>query len=86
MVAEFILFDLILKKSPKQRSEDDLDHVIKMLQGLDFLRQNKNITYKDYRDLAMLMEYEEFQKDEPVYQIGETPEKFYVILSGSVNQ
>lgn len=73
-----------MQKEPSSRSEKEYDRVIALLQGIDFFKQNKQLSYSDYRELAQLMTYVEFDRDQFVYKSGDTPENFYVILNGQI--
>lgn len=61
---------IILQKDPNQRTETEIDRVIKLLQSFDFFKNNQKLTYCDYRDLAQMMTYEEFEKESCIYDIG----------------
>lgn len=52
---------IILQKDPMMRTEIEIDRVIKLLQSFDFFKNNKKLSYCDYRDLAQMMTYEEFE-------------------------
>ena len=48
---------IILQKAPTKRTEVEIDRVIKLLQSFDFFKNNKKLTYSNYRDLAQMMTY-----------------------------
>ena len=48
---------IILQKDPRQRTETEIDRVIKLLQSFEFFKNNKKLSYCDYRDLAQMMTY-----------------------------
>lgn len=60
--------------------------MIALLKDIDFFNNNKQLTYSDYRELAQLMTYVEFEQDQFIYKSGDTAENFYVILNGQVDQ
>ena len=75
---------LILKKSPRLRAEPEIDKLVKFLDGYDYLKK-KNLTYSEMRELAQLVTFNEYQKDEEVYKFGDEPQNFYIVLNGSVS-
>lgn len=76
---------LILKRPPYQRKEHDLDKLVSFLQGYDFLRDQKKLSYSDFRELAQSLTYKEYEKDTDVYKYGDVPEHFFIVLTGSVS-
>ena len=51
---------IILQKNPNKRTEVEIDRVIKLLKSFTFFKENKTLTYSNYRDLAQMMTYKEF--------------------------
>lgn len=60
--------------------------MIALLKSFEFFRNNRQLSYGDYRELAQLMTFKMFQKDSPVYMKGEIADNFYVVLNGSVSE
>lgn len=75
---------IILQKSPDKRQEKEIDHVVKMLKTVNFLKKNSSLTYSDYRELAQLVTYEEYKKGEFIYEYGDEAQCFFFVLNGSV--
>lgn len=68
------------------RRDDEIDRVIQLLKSLDFLKQNKGLSYVHYRDLAISMSYQEYEKDQCVYMIGQEADSVFVVLNGEVQE
>lgn len=43
---------IILQKNPADRREDEIDRIIAMLKSIPYFKDDKNLSYPDYRDLA----------------------------------
>ena len=78
---------LILKKDPDSRTAQENQHLIQVLESIDFfseeilttLRQNQSM-----EDLLRSLKLESFEKNHAIYHIGAPTEFFYVILEGNV--
>ena len=75
---------IILQKDPTIRSEIEIDRVINLLKSFEFFQNNKKLSYVDYRDLAQMMTYQEFDPGSTIYDFSEVADKFYVLLNGQV--
>ena len=75
----------ILKKAPKQRTEEDLDLLMEVLREIEFFRSKPELTYGDLRELAQTFSYEVAEADQTLFKEGDPAEKFYLILEGSVS-
>ena len=76
---------LILKKPPHMRKEEEFDKLVKFLMKYDYLTQQKNLQYSEMRELAQLLTYEEYEPGQQIYNYGEEPENFYMVLKGHVS-
>lgn len=51
---------------------------------MDYFRSNKDLRYGDFRDLAQMIAYREYEADTFVYKKGDEPENFYIVLNGQL--
>lgn len=79
----------IIKRPQSERSEEELGILMKYSENLDFFQNmNKkqiNIQMKTHEKCCSRMEYDQVKKGNAVFMAGDLPEKFYIILKGSVN-
>lgn len=75
-----------MQKNPNHRSEVEVDRVIKLLKSFPFFKNNENLSYCDYRDLAQLMTYKEFSAGSTIYTFQDHADNFYVLLNGYVSE
>lgn len=61
----------ILKKAPKQRTEEDLDLLMEVLKEIEFFRSKPELTYGDLRELAQTFSYEVAEADQTLFQEGD---------------
>ena len=71
-----------MQKPPTKRSEIEIDRIINLLKGFKFFQNNKKLSYCDYRDLAQMMTYKEYDKDAHIYDFDQVADSFYVVLNG----
>ena len=46
---------------------------------------NKNLSYGDYRELSQTITFKEYDANQIIYEHGDAPENFFILLKGSVN-
>lgn len=76
---------LILKKQPRYRTEEEIDKLVKFLEGYDYLKREKSLNYSEMRELAQLLTFKEAQTNEEIYKFGDEPQNFYIVLRGTVS-
>ena len=77
---------IILQKNPADRSEKDIDRLIHFLKEIDYFKNNKELTYGDYRELSQLFTYREYDTNCVIYSKGDIPRHFFILLNGRVSQ
>lgn len=77
---------LILQKEMSDRTEQEIDRLICFLKSVDFFRNQANIGYVAYRELAQCLTYREYQKGQIVYMVKEEAKEFFLILTGTVEE
>ena len=77
---------LELKKNQKDRNETIIKEYLKSLTSL-FISIKEKIEDSDklYNNLAKIMAYQKYNKDEIIFQYGEKVNDIYLILNGNVN-
>lgn len=73
---------IILQKESVKRTEEEIDRIIKLLKGFEFFQSNKKLSYCDYRDLAQMMTYKEYEPDSIIYDFDQSADNFFVVLNG----
>lgn len=77
----------ILTKEVNKRTESDFDFIVEFMKEINFFKNDKKLTYGEFRDIAASFEYERAAKGSELITYGTTvtnSDKFYIILSGAV--
>jgi len=77
---------LILKKDPAERTEEEIERIIKVLQNNDYFKKQRNLQNYHYRELSQCLKYKEVEKDAAIYSFGDTPQSLYLIMQGRVSE
>ena len=73
-----------MKKPKYQKKIEDIDAVIKLLKTITFFKNQKELTYQDYVIICYNLKYEQFSKDQIIFDYNTIGDKFYIVLAGSV--
>ncbi|KAL4492827.1 hypothetical protein ABPG73_010376 [Tetrahymena malaccensis] len=79
----------IIKKPSEERSEDEINILQQWTSRFKFFedlnRKQINVELRLHHKCCSRIKYEKVSKGAAVFQAGDIPEKFYIVLSGSVN-
>lgn len=56
-----------------------------MIKEYGFLKDRGQLTYQEYRDVAISLQFKEIAEFEKVIQFGDDPEDFYMLFNGIVS-
>lgn len=71
----------VMRISPQERSQSDIEKVFQSVKDVGIISK---LTPKQGRDLCGVMSVEEFQGHTTIFNLGETGDKFYIIVMGAV--
>ena len=74
-----------LKRPRFQKKIEDMDAVIKLLKTISFFKNQKELTYQDYVIICYNLKYEQFKKDEIIFEYNSVGDKFYIVFIGTVS-
>jgi hypothetical protein len=77
---------ITLMKEAAQRSDQEITRVAKYLQSQDVFSKYDSLTQNDFLLLAKRMKYKEYERDAYVYNLDESADHFYIVLSGEVRE
>ena len=72
----------ILSKNQSKRTPIDINELISIFSEIAFFKERKDITPSDFRELVQLFEIKKAKAGENIITFGESPQYFYLILSG----
>ena len=79
-----------LKKSDTQRNEQELDFLLNYTLQFNYVRylynEYKYLSPNFHKTLCQYMRYETYKKGQTIYMKGESSDKIFLIIEGSVNQ